>query len=199
MPRFPLEETVDPEGNSPSPFALLKEDTSPQENQSTWRRRTGSLDEFTREMDEGSDENHERDSSSVVTALHSSFDAALLEEEEQNESIFRSGKRHASNDLTSKEPEAVAPETVRKLKRRSHLPPGVAAKKTPGRHSHSMLPPGSAKASIEDRTPTSASRRRRSHSQRKSPMRQRKSPRHQGVARIPSAATPQTFKLQESC
>jgi len=179
-------ELDDCEGNSPSPFKNLKEDSS-QDGKPIWR--TGSLDEGWRKMpaEVYSDENQDHESS-VVTALHSSFDASLLEDEGQSASIFRptSAGKHARN---AEEPDVVAPGTVRKLRRRSDLPPGP--KNTPGRHSHNLRTKGSAKTAKGERTPTSAARRRRG-------THQRRSPRHQALSRIPPAATPVTFKFQDT-
>lgn len=178
MPKYPLMEVCDREGNSPSPFANLKEDSSSNAadgKQPIWR--TGSLDEGCRRIpsSECCDEN--QNDSSVVTALHSSFDASLLDDGQQDgEAIFRptSAGKHARNA----ELDFVAPGTVRKLRRRSDLPPGP--KNTPGRLSHGLRNKGST--TMGERTPTSAARRRRN--------------RHAAWSRVPPTATP--FKFQET-
>lgn len=180
MPNHPLMELGDREGNSPSPFANLKEDST-DNDKPIWR--TGSLDEGCRRMSPNkdySDENQDNDST-VVTALHSSFDASLLADEGQGESIFRptSAGKHARN-AEETDVDLFAPGTVRKLRRRSDLPPGP--KNTPGRHSHNLR---SAKG---ERTPTSTAGRRRAH--------QRRSPRHQPSSRIPPSSA--KFKFQET-
>ena len=181
MPDHSLTERDDRDGNSPSPFANLKQDSST-DGKPIWR--TGSLDEGWRKMpaEEHVDENHDKDTS-VVTALHSSFDASLFEDERHDSSIFRptSAGKHARN---AEEQDFVAPGTVRKLRRRSDLPPG--SKNTPGRHSHNLRTQGSATG-----TPTSAARRRRGTLQRRSP-------RHKASAKVPPAATPVIFKFQET-
>jgi serine/threonine protein kinase len=153
------------------------------DDEAGWRRRMP--------MQESRDENQDNDSS-VATALHSSFDASLLNDDGES-SIFRSAGKHARN-ASSEEQDVVAPGTVRKLQRRSDLPPGPN-KHTPGRHGH-YLRKGSACAKINmmmmmgDRTPTSAARRRRNtHAQRRSP-------RLQSMSRFPPSATP--FKFQET-
>ena len=142
-------------------------------------------------MQESRDENQDNDSS-VATALHSSFDASLLDD---GESIFRSAGKHARN-ASSEEQDVVAPGTVRKLRRRSDLPPG-SNKHTPGRHSHNLRKGSTAaKTNIMpgNRTPTSAARRRRNTHV------QRRSPRLQSLSRFPptAAASATPFKFQET-
>ena len=197
----PLMEVGDFEvGNSsPCPFSNLQRqessgDVPDDEPKQPILWRTQSLDEEAgwrrrMPMQESRDENQDNDSS-VATALHSSFDASLLDD---GESIFRSAGKHARN-ASSEEQDVVAPGTVRKLQRRSDLPPGPN-KHTPGRHGH-YLRKGSACAKMNvmmmmgDRTPTSAARRRRNtHAQRRSP-------RLQSMSRFPPSATP--FKFQET-
>ena len=72
------------------------------------------------------------------------FHASLLNDDGES-SIFRSAGKHARN-ASSEEQDVVAPGTVRKLQRRSDLPPGPN-KHTPGRHGH-YLRKGSACAKI---------------------------------------------------
>ena len=121
---------------------------------------------------------------SAVTSLHSSFDAALLERDDGVASIFRKnrvsttpswdsslqeseviGRKHSLQPVGAGTTELLHPGTVRKLPRRSSIPPRIDSTRTPGKPNR--LPPPSTvkKTSL---TPSSARRRRMMQNQTKS-------------------------------
>jgi hypothetical protein len=207
MPRTPLEEALD--SNSSSPFANLKEDPSdPRCGDPIWRARSYTEGEAMSSTS-NADENQEEGVESTATALHASFDAAFLEND--NETIFRTVKRDQtaswdgyemkrseSGDLvgrkhlrvTQQEQEEVdvaAPGTAKKHQRTGNVPPQIEAAKTPGRR---VPRPGTA----TKKTPTSAARRRRT------PMRTRHSPRLQqrrAASGVPPTPLATASKVQE--
>ena len=138
---LPLAEALDPDGNSPSPFANLKDSDNDADNDDKNRPsclwRTKSLDEgfptvrrTTSDDDYSSDENNcQGIHNSVVAALHSSFDASLLDNHENETGTSRpialTGKKHAASKDEDDDPDVAPPGTVRK----AH--PG--SKSTPGR------------------------------------------------------------------
>ena len=165
-----------------------------------FRLRSRSLDNDFGTM---SDQTGESKSLSAVTHLHSSFDATLFDDE-QEESIFRrsnrvsdassweecadgeqSGRKHHLQLVSIESAPLSTPGTVRKLPRRNSNPGATnpaLGDKTPRRH-HSRPP-------TSKQTPSSASRRRRA------PLLQRDSPYRKSPFRMPPAA--RTFNQQEA-
>ena len=179
-------------GDSVSPFVMLKQNLG-SDNGVIWRTR--SLDEADSSMDQSSemmDEHHEE--STVATALHSSLDATLLQD--NSTSIFAespsesrtsswdegdpslSGRKHV-RQLSEQATELNPPGTVRKKLAMSpddyFFPSSAAAapSKTPGRP---LRPPGSAIKKKGSPTPGSAAKRRRAPFAQRTPFAQRGSP-----------------------
>jgi hypothetical protein len=176
-----------PLGDGKPPFSRLRRDVGG-DQALIWRAR--SFDEAHSSMEtsaERSDENHRDSEGDVSSALHSSFDAALLGSSRVDRSLFGfddgkqdpqpsweedgdpslgelSGRKHAAETT-----EVIQPRTIRKKVARRDA--NIMDTKTPAKPR--LIPPGSAmKKCSDDFTPSSAVKRRRAPlPQRKSPMR----------------------------
>ena len=185
-------------GDETSPFHLLK-------------GRSGDVQGFimrTRSLDEGSphgaenfhsrDHADQEDSLLGTAALHSSFDAAMLQDrsfsphfsEDEDEYGDISGKKHMLPQAPLETSEANPPGTVRKQPRTR----AVTISKTPARPR--LRPPGAMKKAAST-TPSSAAKRRRAHWQPREPPVSRMPPTTPFQAHVSSPPTT-TSKLDGS-